>query len=179
MLVSRRSVCAGLLFGFGGCASLLPNSITLSESDLVALFARQFPTTQRLAEIADVTVASPRLWLIPERNHLGATFDVSAADRLFGRSVQGQLALESGLRFEASDDSLRLAQVKVQQFQLDRGAGGGLPVPAQRVAALIAEHVLEGITVYRLKPNQAQRLHTSGLLPTLSVTSRGVEITLR
>lgn len=176
---SRRHWCAAaMLLALTGCASLGPRSVTLTESDLASLMSKHFPATQRVAEIAEVTVSSPRVWLIPERNRLGARFDLSAGDRLFRSSVQGRLALDCALRFEPSDDSIRLAQVRVQQLELDNNAWAAAAPPVQRLGALVAERMLEGLSVYQLKPEQAQRLHDSGLKPAIAVTARGVELTL-
>jgi hypothetical protein len=179
---SRRRWCAAagtlLLAAVAGCASLAPRSVTFSESELAGLMAKHFPTTQRVAEIAEVTVSSPRVWLIPDRNRLGASFDVNAGDRLFRRSVQGKLALDCALRFEPSDDSIRLAQVRVQQLDLDTASFAGASLPVQRLGALVAERMLEDMPIYRLKPEQAQRLHSSGLKPAIAVTPQGVQLTL-
>lgn len=178
---SRRRWCVAafaLVLAVGGCASLGPRSVTLSESELASLMAKHFPTTQRVAEIAEVTVSSPRVWLIPDRNRLGASFDLNAGDRLFRRSIQGKLALDCALRFEPSDDSIRLSQVRVQQLDLDTAAFAGTPLPVQRLGALVAERMLEDMPIYRLKPEQAQRLHGSGLKPAIAVTPQGVELTL-
>ena len=50
---------------------------------------------------------------------------------------------------------------------------------AQRIGALLAERVLEDLAVYRLKPQQAERLREAGLRTgAVTVTSRGVEVTL-
>jgi hypothetical protein len=181
-LPGRRIFCAAAaavpLAWVAGCAQmLLPRSYTFSEAELSDLLAKHFPTTQRVAEIADVTVSSPRLWLIPDHNRLGASFDLGAVDRIFRKSVQGKLALDSALRFEPSDDSIRLSQVNVQQLQLDNSVLSG-SLPAQRLGGLVAERMLEGLAVYHLKPAQAQALHESGLKPDLNITSRGLELKL-
>ena len=113
-----------------------------------------------------------------ELNRLGSTFDLSAADRLFGKAVQGTLGIDCALRFEPADDSIRLTQVAVQQFQFDSG-GSALPPQARRIGALLAERMLEDLAIYRLKPEQAERLRAAGLRAgTVAVTSRGVEVTL-
>jgi hypothetical protein len=180
-LLGRRRLCVaplGLALVAAGCAALGPRNLTLSEADLGRLLASRFPTTQRLAEVVDVTVSSPRVWLIPERNRLGGTFDVNAAERLFGRAANGKLAMECALRFEPADDSIRLTQVRVQQLQMETG-GAALPLQAQRIGSLLAEKVLDDMAVYRLKPEQAERLHAAGLRTgAVTVTSRGVEVTL-
>jgi hypothetical protein len=179
----RRRLCAmGLalpLLGLAACAELgLPYTVNLSEAQLTDALAHRFPATQRVAEVFDVTVSSPRVWLIPERNHLGATFNLAAADRLFGKSLQGHMGLESGLRFEPSDLSLRLADVRVDQFAFDSGSSA-LPIAGQRLGSLLAERLLENVAVYRPKPDQADLMRRFGVdKAAIAVGATGVQLTL-
>lgn len=171
-------VAALFALGLSGCASLgVPRTLTLSESDLNALIAQHFPKNERLAELADITVSAPRVWLIPERNRLGTSIEVKGGDRHWGR-LQGRLSMDCALRFEPADASIRLTQVKVQQFSLDAG-GTALPLPVQRVGGLLAERVLEDLSIYQVKPERMQRLYEAGFRPgAVNVTSNGVEVTL-
>jgi hypothetical protein len=181
----RRSLllaaCAlPLAGGLAGCAGLgLPYTVNLDQGDLADALARHFPATQRVAEVFDVTVSSPRVWLVPEHNRLGAAFAVAAADRLFGKRLEGHMSLESGLRFEAADASLRLADVRVDEFAFDSG-GTSLPIQGQRLGSLLAEHLLDNVAIYRMKPEQADMLHRVGLRNAdIAVTTGGVHLTLR
>lgn len=157
-----------------GCSGLLgPQTYRIDEAELARLVARQFPKTQSVAGLAELTLSAPELRLLPERNKLGASFDLGASERLSGRAARGRLSLEGALRYEPSDQSLRLAQVRVQQLQW-QGAGSEA---AERAAALLAERLLEDMALYRLKPEQAQRLAQAGLAPGgVTVTPRGVEL---
>ena len=168
------------LLGLAGCASLGgPRTLTFSDAELSELLAKRFPMDRRVAELVDVTVSSPRVWLIPDRNRLGTSFDVQAGDRLWGKALQGKLALDYALRFEPSDESIRLTQVRVQQFQLDT-ASSPIPLPAQRIGGLLAERMLEDLAIYHLKPEQSERMRRAGYQTSaVNVTSRGVEITLQ
>lgn len=185
----RRRFCfkaAGVLAlpaaaaALSGCAGLgFPLSMHFSESELNDLLTRQFPQTQRVAELVDVDVTSPRLWLIPDRNRVGASFQVSAAERLFGKGLQGHMALDSGLRFDAGEAALKLSQVRVQQFQVDAG-GSSLPLSGQRIATLLAERLLEDLAIYRMKPEVADRMHALGFRnASIAIGGSGVDLTLQ
>lgn len=164
----------------GGCAGLgLPLSMHFSESELNDLLARQFPQTQRVAELIDVDVTSPKLWLIPDRNRLGASFQLAAVDRLFGKGLNGRMALDSALHFDANDAALKLSQVRVQRFEVDAG-GASLPVSGQRIATLLAEHLLENLAIYRMKPEVADRMHALGFRnASIAIGGSGVDLTLQ
>lgn len=184
----RWLACLALLMGIAiaiavttlaACAMLQPpNRVTLSQSDLQRLLERHFPLDRRLLEVLDVTITAPKLRLNPESNRLATELDVATRDRLFGGRWQGRLALDSALRYEPSDQTIRLAQVRVQDFSIDN-AGASVRTQAERLGALLAERVLEDFTVYRVPPERAAQLLRAGVTPgTVTVTSRGVEITL-
>ncbi len=155
-----------------------PRSITLSEAELQQLVDKAFPLDRRLLDVLEVSVTRPRLRLQSDRNRIGTELQVSTRDRLFGGQWFGSLALDSGLRWEASDQTVRLAQVRVSDFRLDSG-GSLARTQAERLGAVLAEKVLEDFVIYRLTPERAARLERAGVMPgTVAVTPRGVEVTL-
>jgi len=175
-------IAAAALPGLQACATLGgPRVITLELNDLVRGLERRFPLERRLLEVLDVTVARPDLRLLPERNRLALALDVAARDRLFGGAWRGRLALDSALRWEAADQSVRLLQVRVAEFTLDAAAsaGGNRASQAERLAAVLTERVLEDLSLWRASPEQLQSLQRVGLAPSaVTVTARGVEVTL-
>lgn len=174
------------------CSVLDPTrSLTLSEAELQRRVERAFPMDRRLLDVLEVMVSAPRLRLIPDRNRVATELNISTRDRLFGGQWQGRIALESALRYEASDQSLRLSQVRVQQFNVDGvtgsgmggggGGGGGSMARAQaeRLGSVLVERVLEGFSLYHLPPDKAAALQRAGVMPgEVVVNARGVEITL-
>ena len=129
-----------------------------------------------MIEVFDLTLAHPQLRLVPERDRLAVTLDIDARERLFGGLWQGRLGFESALRWDGAARSVRLAQVKVVDFTLDRrgeGARGGV----DRLGGALIERSLEGLTLYTLSAERARQLQVVGLEPSsVQVTARGVEI---
>jgi Protein of unknown function (DUF1439) len=176
-LARRRLALLVLPAMLVGCMALEPRSVSFSESELQRLVERAFPLERRVLDVLEVSITSPKLGLLPERKRLTTELDISARNRLFGGQWQGRLALESGLRYEPSDQSLRLAQVRVLQFKLN--GEGSARAQAERVATLLAERVLEGFSVYRLPQDKAAILQRAGMTPgEVLIGARGVEITL-
>lgn len=178
-LLSRRHavLAATLLAVLAGCDTFgPPRSMLLAESDLQRLVDRHFPLERRLLEVLEVSIAAPRLQLLAERNRIATELQISTRDRLFGGQWQGRVALDSMLRWEASDQTLRMAQVRVTQVSFD---GGSLAqARTERLGAVLAERVFEGLVVYRLPPERAERLQRAGVQPGgVAITSRGVEVT--
>lgn len=174
LLVSLSGLAA---LGLGGCAGLLgPPTVTLSEADIARVMERHFPLDRSLLDIFDVTVNAPRIRLLPERNRLAAVVGVRARNRLLGLGWQGQLDFDAALRWDATDQTVRLSQVRVQDLAfVDPGAFNRNTV--ERLGAALAERVLEGSAIYRLPAERAAQLRAKGYVPGgVNVTPRGLEI---
>jgi hypothetical protein len=175
MLCRRIVFClaVGLLVA---CASLDPRHVTLSAAEVQTLVARQFPRQQRLMELLDVSLANPVIRLLPERNRLATTMDLQASERLSGRALRGSLAIDHGLRFEPSDATVRLANVKVEDMKLEL-AGTPLSGQAARLGAMLAERVLDDFVIYRVSDERRQTMARAGFgNADVAVTERGIEL---
>ncbi len=175
-----RTVPALMVFlaaALAGCAGLGgPRNVTLSLEKLQSLVERQFPRQHRLLEVIDINVARPTLRLLPERKRLATDLDLAATERLSGRTVRGSLALDYALRYEPSDASLRLSQVRVQDVKLELGSGPLSPSGA-RLGALLAERLLDDFVLYRADAEHLKLLQRAGITAAeIVVTSGGVDL---
>lgn len=175
MLLSRRAAMAALM-SLAACASVDPRHVTLSASEVQALVERQFPRQQRVMELLDVNLANPVVKLVPERNRLATTMDLVASERLSGRALRGSFAIDHSLRFEPSDATVRLANVKVDDMKLEL-AGTPLTGQAGRLGALLAERMLDDFVIYRVNDERRQSMARAGVNKAdVAVTSRGIEL---
>lgn len=160
----------------GGCASLAPRELVLSQAELQSLLERQFPRQQRMLELLDVTLLRPQVRLVPERNRIVTALELSATERLSQRIVRGSVAFEHGLRYEASDATVRLADVRVEDLKLDL-AGTPLVGALSRLGTLLAERALDDFVLHRLGEQRRDALRRAGLeTATFAVSARGIEL---
>jgi len=173
-----KALTALSLLALSACAGLDgPTRITLSQADLQALLQRNFPIDKRVLEVFEVKALAPELRLLPERNRLAAVAQVQVRERLRASAWTGRLDFDTALRWEPSDQSVRLTQVRVLELVVD-DAGTGQRRSADRLGAVLAERLLEDLSVYRLSPERQAKLIKLGAQPSaITVTSRGVEIT--
>jgi hypothetical protein len=180
-VLSRRSliVIAASALLLSACAVVLgPRNIEVSQDRLQQLVDRRFPVNKRYLELFDVTVSAPRLSLMPEANRIATQLDVSAEDRLLRRPMKGAMDLNYTLRFEPADNTIRLADVRVDSFLIG-DAPGPLQNQLNRIGRLLAEEMLDGQVVHTLKPEDVQNAQGRGYQPgELKVTPRGIALTL-
>jgi hypothetical protein len=165
-----------------GCAGMPGglNNFEISREQMSTALAGQFPLQRRMLDIFDITLSLPRLTLNAEQNRLDTEFDIAAVETLFTRKVfRGALGFGSGVRYEPVDHSVRLSHVS-----LDRLAIPGVPEPVasqlHRVARVVAETLLESLSVYRMPQGVARLIDTLGTAPSeLKVTKSGVAVTFR
>jgi hypothetical protein len=178
-LAAGAALGLGALLAAAGCAGLGgPTTVSISESELALLLARQFPMERKVLEVVDLQVTNPQLRLLPEQNRIASEFDIFALERLLGSRTQGHVALDYGLRFEPSDHTIRLTQVHVRNLTLEAGSNS-LHGASQRIGTLLAEDMLENLPVYKMKQSQVDRMDRLGLVAgPIGVTPRGIQMTL-
>ena len=182
MSATAGALCAGvlaLLALLSGCAGLIgTHDVDISESQLTLLMARQFPMERKVMEVIDLNITNPVLTLMPQANRVGTELDVTAIDRVFGSTALGHVRLDYALRFQPSDHTIRMTQVRVRELTLDSGTSS-LHGVAQRLGTLVAEGALENQTLYKMKPAQADEMDRLNLQASpIRVTPQGLVMTV-
>ena len=159
-------------------ASMAPRSVTVSAERLQQAIAQRFPIKQRLAEVLELEVLPPRLSLLPASNRLATDIDLNVADRLLGGRYSGSIALDFGLRFEPSDNTIRMTGARVNRVSL-----AGVPEPYQtaitRNAPRLAERLLDNRVLHQFSDKDLSLVNGLGLEPgEISVTPQGLSVTL-
>ena len=178
-LAGSAALCAGLLAALSGCAGLLgTHDLDISESQLTLLLARQFPMEREVLEVVGLSISNPQVQLMPQSNRVGTELDVAAVDRLFGSAASGHVKLDYGLRFQPSDHTIRMTQVRVRELTLASGSSN-LHGAAQRIGSLVAEKALDNLVLYRMKPAQADEMDRLDLVASpITVTPQGLHMTV-
>ena len=163
----------------GGCVSLIvPRRIEVSKERLQEAIARRFPVSRRVAESIDLTIAVPRLTMLAESNRVAIECEVTGGERLLRHPLVGTLALSNGLAFDATDSSVRMIDVRVEQFHVE-GLDAGLDRTIERFVRPLLEGLLQRQAIYTLRPRDIDRLREAGVVPgEIRVTPSGITIEL-
>ena len=181
--VSRRH-CLQLipalgLFSLSGCsvASVLRN-IDLDGDMLQRKLAARFPMQQRLLG-AEITLRNPRLSFLPDSNQIGTRVQADVPS-VFGLTpaLSGPVDLRYGLRYEPTDNSVRITDLRVQTIDLRDPAGRSQPRINQAVS-LLGEQLFSDYNVYQLTESDLAKARQLRLKPgKVTVRRSGLEIEL-
>ena len=136
--------------------------------------ASHFPLERRWLEAVDIELSNPRISSRHATGQMRVELDLRMGERLFRNELTARLALDSRVRFDPSDHSLRLADPQIDAFKLDGerllGLAGGVPMR-------LLSQWLDGTVVYRLEAAHVDRIERQGLeLRAVEVVERGLRL---
>ena len=151
-------------------------SYKVSAEQLQQVLAQRFPRRYPLAGLLDLNVQAPRLRLLPEVNRLGTKMEVEAAGPALRRSYTGALDLDFALRYEASDQTVRAYQLRINSLRFS-GLSQGASEILNAYAPALAEQSLREVVLHQLRPQDLSLADSMGLQPgSITVTPQGLVI---
>ncbi|WP_332777987.1 DUF1439 domain-containing protein [Polaromonas sp.] len=151
-------------------------SYTVSSEQLQEAVAQRFPMRYPVAGLLNLDLQAPRLRLLPDVNRLGTEMAVKVAGPALRRSYAGTFDLDFALRYEASDQSIRAHQLRVNSLRF----AGLPPGPSELLDAYgpaLAEQALQEVILHRLRPQDLMLADGMGLEPgAITVTAKGLVI---
>jgi hypothetical protein len=168
-----------------GCATLKPQPKTLmiSEAKLQQLINAQFPFNSKMLEVLDVGVSSPKVSFDAANNRINTSLDLNVAGSgivglLTKREYKGGIDLSYGLRFEPSDNSVRMTDVKVGRLNVD-GAPELMERPISRLGVALAQKLLSDQVLYKVSAQDMEAAKGWGYKPgAFKIAHGGLAITL-
>jgi hypothetical protein len=182
ILLALITTTAGLLLG---CATPKPQPKTLmvSEAKLQQLISGQFPFNSKMLEVLDVGVSSPKISFDAVNNRINTSLDLNVVGSgivglLIKREYKGGLDLSYGLRFEPSDNSVRMTDVKVGRLNVE-GAPELMERPISRLGVALAQKLLSEQVLYKVSAQDLEAAKGWGYKPgAFKIAPGGLAITL-
>jgi hypothetical protein len=157
-------------------ASDQPGGYTVTADQLQRAVAQRFPLRYPMGGLMDLNLQAPVLRLLPALNRLGTEMAVQASGLALGRSYAGAFDLDFGLRYEASDRTVRAHQLRVNSLRFaDLPPGPSALLDTYGPA--LAEQTLREVVLHRLRPQDLALPDGLGLQPDrITVTPQGLLI---
>ena len=168
-----------------GCAALRPQPKTLniSQERLMQLIAGQFPFNSKMLEVLDVGVSSPKISFDAANNRINTSLALNVAGSgiaglLTKREYKGGIDLSYGLRFEPSDNSVRMTDVKLNKLNVE-GTPDLMERPISRLGVALAQRLLSDLPLYKVSAKDMEAAKGWGYKPgAFKIGATGLAITL-
>lgn len=152
---------------------------TISETQLGLMVGKLFPLRRQVQGLLEMNLHSPQLRLMPAQNRLGTRLGVSVTEPFLGSTHEGQVELDYGLRFEPSDRSIRMTDVRVGQVQFAR-LPAGLREALGQAAPRVLEPLLSDYVLHTVTPQQMALVNALGwAVRGLRITEGGLRVELQ
>jgi len=182
---TRVFLLASLALILAACAIQppAPKTIVVSEARLAQLISSQFPLNSEMLDVLDIDVSAPRITLDPVNNRINTSLDLNVAGNslvgLFTRKeYRGGIDLSYGLRFEPSDGSVRMSDVRVHKLSVE-GTPEVLQRRVERLGTPLAQKLLKDYVLYKVRPEDLQAAQGWGYAPgPFRIDPTGLSITL-
>lgn len=149
---------------------------TVSTEQLQQAVATRFPLRYPVGGLITLDVQAPALRLLPAQNRLGAQMQVNAAGPALGRNYPGSFDVDFALRYEASDQTIRAHQLRVNALRLS-GLPPEVALLLSTYGAALAEQTLLEVVVHTLRPQDLALADVMGLQPgSITVVDQGLVI---
>ena len=175
MQLGTRLALAGATAGVWQPARAQP-SYTVTAEQMREALAKRFPRRYQAGGFFALEMQAPTLRLLPKENRLGADIQLEASGPALPERHSGVFDLDFALRYEASDQSIRAHQLKVNTLRFS----GIPPRQAELLTAYgpaLAGQVLRDVVLHQLRPQDLMLADGLGLEPgTITVTAKGLVV---
>lgn len=166
------------LFIFAGCATLGGDrTVNVTGDQIAQKLNEKLALPISLLKVFDVSLSNSVVTFDKTTGRMITTMDSKLSSQLFNESVAGKLGISGKLRFDAATSTVVLDEPKVENFNI-AGAGGKYNDLLNAMAKTVGGEMLNGLTLYTVKPEDLKFDGTSYSPKDMVVTDNGLQLTL-
>ena len=182
MIQRRQTLQLASRLALAGAAALLLQpahaqpSFTVTAEQMREALGKRFPRRYNAGGFLALEMQAPTLRLLPKENRLGADIQLEASGPALPDRHNGLFDLDFALRYEASDQSIRAHQLKVNTLRFS-----GMPARHAELLTvygpMLAEQALRDVVLHQLRPQDLMLADGLGLEPgAITVTAKGLVV---
>ena len=160
-----------------GCAMMGDRTVSVSETQIQDMLNEKLAIPISLLKVFDVNLSNSLVTFDQTTGRMHTTMDTNLSSALFNDSMSGKLGISGKLRFDAATNSIVLDEPKIEQFKMD-GASGKYNDLLNALAKTVGGEMLNGMTLYKVKPEDLTVGNTKYSPKEMVVTDKGLQLTL-
>ena len=157
MKILQRVTVLALCLLLASCASMFgPRDVDIPLSKVQARLDERFPVRHRVLEMFEVTLARPRMQLLPDFQRVALASDTEVRSPFTAEVWLGVLAVSGRVELDNANNAVRLRDARVDDFRLD-GVSPNAQRHLTRLANVLLANVYSDIPVYTFRPEDLRR----------------------
>lgn len=174
----KKSLIALIALALIGCATMLGDrTVNVTGNQIEEKLNEKLAVPISLLKVFDVNLSNSVVTFDQASGRMTTTMDTKLTSQLFGESLAGQLGISGQLRFDPAKNAIVLDDPKVERFDLN-GADDKFNDVLNALAKTVGGEVLNGLTLYTIKPEELKLGSTQYTPKDMVVTDQGLQLTL-
>lgn len=162
-----------------GCATLGGDrTVNVTGDQIAQKLNEKLALPISLLKVFDVSLSNSVVTFDKITGRMNTTMDSQLSSQLFNQSVAGKLGISGKLRFDAATSAVVLDEPKVEKFNIV-GADGKYNDLLNAMVKTVGGEMLNGLTLYKVKPEDLTYGGTSYSPKDMLVTDNGLQLTLK
>jgi hypothetical protein len=166
-----------ILIALSGCATMGDRTVNVTGDQIAKKLNEKLALPISLLKVFDVSLSNSVVTFDKSTGRMITTMDSQLSSELFNESIAGKLGISGKLRFDAATSSVVLDEPKVENFNI-AGANGKYNELLNAMAKAVGGEMLNGLTLYKVKPEDLKFGGTSYSPKDMVVTDNGLQLTL-
>ncbi len=161
-----------------GCATMGGDrTVNVTGDQIAQKLNEKLALPISLLKVFDVNLSNSVVTFDKTTRRMLTTMDSKLSSQILDKSLAGKLAISGKLRFDAATSTVVLDEPKVENFNI-AGAGGKYNDLLNAIAKTVGGEMLNGLTLYTVKPEDLKFGGTSYSPKDMVVTDNGLQLTL-
>lgn len=157
MKTLQRAAVLALCLLLASCASMFgPRDVEIPLYKAQARLDERFPVHHRVLGMFEVTLARPRMQLLPDSQRVALATDTEVRAPFTAETWLGMLAVSGRVELDHASLAVRLRDARVDDFRLD-GMSPNAQRNLTRLANVLLANVYSDIPVYTFRPEDLRR----------------------
>lgn len=174
----KKTFIALIVITLTACATLMGDrTVNVTGEQIAQKLNEKLALPISLLKVFDVNLSNSLVTFDKTTGRMTTTMDALLSSQLFDESLAGKLGISGKLRFDAATNAVVLDEPKIENFNV-AGADGKYNDLLNAFAKTVGGEMLNGLTLYTVKPEDLKFGGTSYSPKDMVVTDSGLQLTL-
>lgn len=174
----NKILIAIIAFTITSCATMMGDrTVNVTGEQIAQKLNEKLAIPISLLKVFDVNLSNSLVTFDKASGRMTTTMDTMLTSQILDKSLSGKLGISGKLRFDAATSTVVLDEPKIENINF-AGANGKFNEVFNAMAATVGGEMLNGLTLYTVKPEDLKFGGTTYAPKDMVVTDSGLQLTL-